>query len=101
MKEARRPRQQIERFPALDEEIFTSEERFEEYERHYLAVYAPPSFGMLGREVPSQSPLSACFLKFQEEMTRRKQNAPRDIAAPRVSQITGPKSWVVADGSVP
>ena len=73
-------KQQIERFPALDEEIFTSEERFDEYERSYLDVYAPIPTGVSGREVPTQSPLSPRFLKFQEEMARnRKQSAPTEI----------------------
>ena len=78
--EASYTKQQIERFPALDEEIFTSEERFDEYERSYLDVYAPTSRGIPGREVPTQSPLSPRFLKFQEEMARnRKQSAPTEI----------------------
>ena len=85
--EASYTKQQIERFPALVEEIFTSEERFDEYERSYLDVYAPTSTGIPGREVPSQSPLSPRFLKFQEEMARnRKQTAPTEIGATRVSQ---------------
>ena len=78
--EASYTKQQIERFPALDEEIFTSEERFDEYERSYLDVYAPIPTGVSGREVPTQSPLSPRFLKFQEEMARnRKQSAPTEI----------------------
>ena len=48
--EASYTKQQIERFPALVEEIFTSEERFDEYERSYLDVYAPTSTGIPGRE---------------------------------------------------
>jgi len=80
--EASYAKQQIERFPALDEEIFTSEERFDEYERSYLDVYAPTSIGIPGREVPSQSPLSPRFLKFQDEMARnRKHSAPTEIGA--------------------
>jgi hypothetical protein len=80
--EASYTKHQIERFPALDEEIFSSEERFDEYERSYLDVYAPSSTGIPGRGVPSQSPLSPRFLKFQEEMARnRKQSARMEIRA--------------------
>src|SRR6266550_5464273 len=78
--EASYAKQQIERFPALDEEIFTSEEQFDEYERSYHDVYAPISTGIPGQEVPSQSPLSPRFLKFQEEMARnRKQSRPTEM----------------------
>jgi len=79
--EASYTKRQIERFPALDEEIFTSEEQFDEYERSYLEVYAPTSTGISGREVPSQSPLSARFLKFQDEMARNGKSAPTEIGA--------------------
>jgi hypothetical protein len=75
-------KQQIERFPALDEAIFTSQEQFDEYEQSYLDVYSPVSTGIPGRQVPSQSPLSPRFLKFQDEMVRnRQQTAPTEIGA--------------------
>jgi hypothetical protein len=80
--EASYTKQQIERFPAFHEEIFTFQERFDEYERSYLDVYAPTSAGIPGREVPSQSPLSPRFLKFQEEMARnREQSTTTEIGA--------------------
>jgi hypothetical protein len=75
-------KQQIERFPAFDKNLLEQEEKFREYETEYRSSWInAPERNQSGDspkgEIPSQSPLSARFLKFQEEIARKREDFSR------------------------
>src|SRR5438067_11528074 len=59
---------QIERFPALDENVFDDKNKFENYQVDYHRSWSAANSG----QIPSQSPLSARFLRFQDEITQNR-----------------------------
>ena len=61
---------QIERFPALDEKVLEDKQKFQEYETSYTGSWTGPY--PVGKEIPSQSPLSPRFLTFQDEIVRNR-----------------------------
>jgi sporulation protein YlmC with PRC-barrel domain len=64
---------QIEQFPALDEKVLENEDEFQRYEKSYRSSWSN-SVGPIGKEIPSQSPLSPRFLRFQDEIVRNRTN---------------------------
>ena len=63
---------QIERFPALDEEVLQSGEKFTQYDQSYRATCTPSPPLSTRAEIPSLSPFSPRFLKFQDEIVRNR-----------------------------
>jgi sporulation protein YlmC with PRC-barrel domain len=68
---------EIERFPALDENVLESEDKFKDYEKSYRGPWAQSSVGKPAasdtrRDIPSQSPLSSRFVTFQDEIVHNR-----------------------------
>ena len=62
---------QIERFPALDEKVLEDKQKFQQYETSYRSSWIGSS-QPTGRDIPSQSPLSRRFVTFQDEVVRNR-----------------------------
>jgi sporulation protein YlmC with PRC-barrel domain len=61
---------EIERFPALDEKVLESEKDFKTYEGTYRSSWSPRTASGSTGTIPTQSPLSPRFLRFQDEVAR-------------------------------
>jgi sporulation protein YlmC with PRC-barrel domain len=66
---------EVGQFPVLEDDVLESEDRFREYQKAYRA--ARPGFGEVGEtfdsstedKLPTQSPFTPRFLRFQEQVT--------------------------------
>ena len=78
---------EIERFPALDEKVLESEKEFSNYETTYRSSWTSPPTSATGT-ASSHSPLSARFVRFQDEVTHNRESICRseaDVSRRKVS----------------
>jgi sporulation protein YlmC with PRC-barrel domain len=77
---------EIERFPALDEKVLDSDKDFSGYETTYRSSWTAPPAARAAGTVPSQSPLSPRFVRFQDEIGRdRDRICGTDVSRRKVS----------------